>query len=281
MLEAEYQETHWRQSAPYWDKHRNVIRRMFAPITEALILEAGISPGNTVLDVGTGSGEPALRVSEVVGKQGSVCGVDPAPEMIDGARRASISEGRSNVRFEVSSADHLPFESDAFDAVVSRFAVMFFPAPLEGIREIMRVLKPGRRIAFAVWSFAENNPFHYALSQVMGRYVDSPPPQPDSPEPFRYAQPGKLRTLLSEAGAIETSERLLHFKIEAPVTVEDFWHLRSEMSDKLRAKLASLSAETREEIRGQMIAGLHQYWNGKEMSFPAEVPLIVGRKPFQ
>src|SRR5689334_18156550 len=87
----------WVQSAPYWEKHRAIIRTMFAPITEALIADANIIRGSNVLDVGTGPGEPALRVAEFVGQEGKVCGIDPAPDMIAAARRAADREGFVNV----------------------------------------------------------------------------------------------------------------------------------------------------------------------------------------
>src|SRR5262249_21182498 len=112
-----------------------------------------------------------------------------------------------NVCFEVAFADHLPFPGNTFDAVVSRFGVMFFPSPVDAVREWLRVLKPGGRIALAVWHFAERNPVHYVVAQVVERYVASPPPAPDSPDAFRFATPGKLQAVLSKAGVAATSER--------------------------------------------------------------------------
>ncbi len=110
------------------------------------------------------------------------------------------------------------------DAVVSRFGVMFFPSPDDAVREMLRVLKPGRKLVLAVWHFAESNPFFYTLQRVIERYVDSPPPAPDAPDAFRFASPGKLRDVLGEAGAIAPSERLLQFTIHVPISVEDFGH---------------------------------------------------------
>src|SRR6202007_187762 len=139
------------------------------------------------------------------------------------SRRAAGLRELSNVQFDVAFADQLPFAPDTFDAAVSRFGVMFFPSPLDGVREMLRVLKPGRKLALAVWHFADKNPFHYVLSRVMERFVDSPPPAPDAPAPFRFAAPGKLRSVLIEAGVTAPSERVLQFKIEAPLSAEDFW----------------------------------------------------------
>src|SRR6266851_3887329 len=186
----------WRDSAPFWEKHRQIIRQMFAPVTQALVEDGLIGRGHTVLDIATGPGEPALTVAALVGPGGKVIGIDPAPEMVEAGRRAAQTLGFNNAQFEVASADHLPFPADSFDAVVSRFGVMFFPSPVEGVREMLRVLKPGRRLALAVWHFAERNPFHYVLQRVVERYIDSPPPASDAPDAFRFASPGKLQDVL-------------------------------------------------------------------------------------
>src|SRR6202007_2404304 len=124
---------------------------------------------------------------------------------------------------------------------------------------MLRVLKPGRKLALAVWHFADRNPFHYVLSRVMERYVDSPAPAPDAPDAFRFDTPGKVREVLAEAGAMAPSERLLQFKIETSLSVEDFWALRSEMSEKLREKLAKLSREQASEVKRQRLGAIPRY----------------------
>jgi len=268
----------WRASAPFWEKHRETIRQMFAPVSQALIDDAQIGGGHTVLDVATGHGEPALTIAAWVGSEGNVVGVDPAPEMVDAARRAAENLRLKNAQFEVGSAEHLPFAADAFNAVVSRFGVMFFPSPVDEVREMLRVLKPGRKLALAVWHFADRNPFHYVLSRIMERFVESPPPPPDAPDAFRFAAPGKLRNVLAEAGVTAPSERLLQFNIEASLSVEDFWSLRSEMSEKLREKIAALSPEQRSKVRLQMLEALRDYRTDRGMSFPGEVLIVSGLK---
>ncbi len=177
----------WRSSAPFWEKYREIIGQMFAPVTQALVEDGLIGSGHAVLDIATGPGEPAMTIAALVGPEGKIFGIDPAPEMVEAARRAAARLGFRNAQFEVSSADRLPFPADTFDAVVSRFGVMFFPSPVDAVREMLRVLKPGRRLALAVWNSANRNPFFYILQRVIERYVDSPPPAPDSPDAFRFA----------------------------------------------------------------------------------------------
>ena len=157
----------WSGVAPFWEKHRETIRQMFVPVTQALAEDAAIGNRDTVLDIATGPGEPALSLADVVGPEGKVFGIDPIPGMVAAARRASESLGLRNTQFDVAFADHLPFPADTFDAVVSRFGVMFFPSPGDAVREMLRVLKPGRKVAMAVWHFANRNPFHYALARVI------------------------------------------------------------------------------------------------------------------
>ena len=268
----------WSGSAPYWEKHGEVIRQMFAPITQALVEDAQIGRQHAVLDIATGAGEPALSVAALVGPEGKVFGIDPVPEMVAGARRAADRIGLKNAQFDVASADHLPFPADAFDAVISRFGVMFFPSPVDAVREMLRVLKPGRKLALAVWHSAERNPFHWTLSRVIERYVDSPPPAPDAPDAFRFARPGKLAEILTEAGAVAPSERLLQFAIQATISVEDFWTMRCEWSEKLREKIAMLSKEQANEAKRQVLEYFRGYSTDRGMSFPAEVLIVSGAK---
>ena len=268
----------WSGVAPFWEKYREIIQAMFAPVTTALVEEAGIAGGHAVLDVGTGPGEPALTVATLVGPQGRVHGIDPAPQMVAAARRAAGERGFRNIQFDVASADGLPFAPDTFDAVLSRFGAMFFPSPVDGVREILRVLRPGRTVALAVWGPSERNPFFETIARVFDRYVDSSP-EPDDQNAFRFASPGKLRDVLDEAGALEPSEHPLRFTIHAPISVEEFWTLRCEMSEKLREKAAQLSAAQLAEVKLQAIAALGEYSVEGGMRLPAEVLVVRGTKP--
>jgi ubiquinone/menaquinone biosynthesis C-methylase UbiE len=268
----------WSVTAPFWEKHRATIREMFAPVTQALIEAARIARGGAVLDLATGPGEPALAIAEFVGNAGKVLGIDPVLEMVEASRREASRRGLSNAAFVVAQAEALPAQTGSFDAAVSRFGVMFFPAPVGAIREMLRVLKPGGNLALAVWHFADRNPFHYTLSRVVERYVASPPPAEDAPEAFRFAQPGKLRAIVSEAGAAEVSERVFQFTVRASVSLEEFWTLRTEMSESLRNKLAKLSNDQMAGVKRETLEALRAYSKAGAVSIPAEVLIVTGSK---
>lgn len=251
---------------------------MFAPVAQALIEDAQIGVGQTVLDVATGPGEPALTVAARLGPEGKIFGVDPIPEMTAGARRTAERLALKNAKFEVGFADALPFPNEIFDAAISRFGVMFFPSPVDGIREMLRVMKPEGRLALAVWSSAERNPFFYVLANVIDRFVEPAPPEPDAPDAFRFASPGKLLALFSQAGVAAPTERVLKFKIEAPVSAEEFWTLRCEISESIPRKLAALSPQQNAEVKRLAIEAFREYSTDRGISFYSEVLILSGAK---
>ncbi len=155
---------------------------------------------------------------------------------------------------------------------------MFFPAPVDALREMLRVLRPGNKLALAAWHFAERNPFHTSLSRVIDLYVESPPLEPDALDAFRFATPGKLLEILRAAGAQDPAERLLLFKINAAISLEDFWTLRQEMSEKLREKIKTLSGDKLAAVKRQTLESLREYSTESGMSFPAEVLIVSGTK---
>ena len=268
----------WRASAPYWEKHAHTIRQMFAPVTRALIEEAGIRRGQIVLDVAGGPGEPSLTIAEVVGPSGSVTCTDVVAEMIAAAANEARRRRLTNIEFHRCAADSLPFDNDAFDAVVSRLGVMFFPDPLAALREMLRVTKPGGALSLAVWHRSDLNPFAYVITGVVSRYIKTSPAAPGAPDAFRFAEPGTLARILAEAGATGIRERLLKFHIEAPLSPAEFWAMRSETSGTLREKLTRLSAEERAQVAQEVQEAAREYFPNSQMSFPAQMIIVTGKK---
>lgn len=268
----------WRESAKYWERHAETIRTMFAPVTRALIEDAGIVRGDVVLDVAGGAGEPSVTIAEEVGSGGSVVCTDAVGEMIAAAKHRASDKGLTNISFQQCLADSLPFESNTFDAVVSRLGVMFFPEPLSALREMLRVTKAKGSLAFAVWFESKLNPFAYLVTDVMSRYVESPAADPDAPGAFRFAERGKLARILNEAGAVGVNERLLKFNIEAPISRDEFWEMRSGTSGTLREKLDALPPELRLQIANETKEAVADFFPNDRMRFPAQMLIVTGRK---
>ncbi len=268
----------WNETAKYWIQYSDTIRAMFAPLTAAMIEHAKIVEGQTVLDVAGGSGEPGLTIAERVGPTGSVTCTDAVAEMVEAARHEATRRGLTNVHFHQCTADSLPFPDNSFDATVCRLGIMFVPDPSAAVREMLRVTKPGGKLALAAWHKSEANPFCYVVTNVMAQHVNSPAADPDAPNAFRFAETGKLARVLTEAGAREVEERVVRFNIEAPISPHEFWTMRSRTSDTLREKLAKLSASEQAQIADEVQHGVKEFFPRDQMNFPTQMMLVTGTK---
>jgi len=266
----------WQESAIFWRKHYPTIRTMFAPVTNALI-EARILEGDIVLDVAGGSGEPSLTIAEQIGPRGLVTCTDAVAEMVAAAKAEAERRGLLNIEFRQCLADSLPFEKDTFDVTVCRLGVMFFPDVPAALKEMMRVTKSEGTIAFAVWGRSEVNPFAHIVTDVLSRYIETPPTLPDAPGAFRFGEPGKLAHMLTEAGALQVRERQLNFRIEAPLSPDQFWEMRSQTSATLRDKLASLPPEQASKVRLDVLQAVQEFFPNGQMSFPAQMLIVSGQ----
>jgi hypothetical protein len=112
----------------------------------------------------------------------------------------------------------------------------------------------------------------------MAHYVDLPDTAADAPGAFRYAEPGKLAGLVARAGAAAVSERLLRFRIEAPIGRKDFWPVRFEMSETLRVVLPQLLPEQLRRARSEVEEAIRPYFPDDRMSFPAQAIMVAARK---
>jgi hypothetical protein len=156
---------------------------------------------------------------------------------------------------------------------------MFFPDLLAALREMLRVTKREGAISLAVWGKSELNPFSYAITDVVQRYFEATPSDPNVPGAFRFAEPGALAQLLAEAGAIDVKERVLKFHIAAPISPQQFWEMRSETSGTLREKLATLSPLQADLIAQEAQQAVREFFPNNQMRFPAQMIIVTGRKP--
>lgn len=192
------QVAYWNESAgPTWAELQVPLDRQLAPLGRRAMSELDLGPGRRVLDVGCGAGETTLSLAQT---GAAAVGVDISRPLLEIAR--SRSEGRADVTFLEGDAQTHPFPPGRFDAVFSRFGVMFFADPAAAFANIRRALKAGGRLAFVCWRTPAENPIMSLPMQAALVHVDAPPaaPEPGAPGPFAFADPDRVRAILAAAG---------------------------------------------------------------------------------
>jgi len=156
---------------------------------------------------------------------------------------------------------------------------MFFADPVIGVRQALRVVRDEGCVSFAVWGPKAANPFFSTINDVFDRFVESEDPDSDAPDAFRFAPRGKLAGILENAGARNVIERHLNFQVEAAMSFDQFWRLRTEMSESLRTKMAGLMPAQLPTVKQAAADAAQRYFVSGKMSFPAEALIVSGRKP--
>jgi ubiquinone/menaquinone biosynthesis C-methylase UbiE len=214
-LQAE-QRSIWNDTADDFNKATAANNTAAQVVNDRLIALAHVTPSQRVLDIATGAGDPALTVARVVGPTGSVVGIDQAPQMLAAARTRAAEAGLSNVTFIEGNAQTLDLPPQSFDAVVSRWGLMFFLPLVPALEGFRRVLRPGGYLAAAVWGAPQQVPLISAsCAAVMGQ-LGRPLPPPDAPGPFNLAHPDKLAQSMTEAGFSNVATEPLTMSITFP-----------------------------------------------------------------
>ncbi|HLY37638.1 MAG TPA: class I SAM-dependent methyltransferase [Candidatus Binatia bacterium] len=260
----------WTAAAPSWEREGDLVAASTRAVTAALVEMARLAPGMRVLDVAGGTGDPTTAVAAAVGERGRVVCTDLTPAMLAGARRRIAP---APVRFVAAGAEALPFPAATFDAVVCRFGVMLFADPARGVREMLRVARPGGTVAAAVWGSPERNPYLAIPIATIARMASVPPQDPDAPGVFRLAAPGALDALF--AGARDPRVERRAFTMEAPIALADFWPFLLRLASPLRAVVSSLPPALQDAIGAAIRDAVAPYFDDAGMHFPAE--MIVAR----
>lgn len=266
----------WTGAAPLWQKwnHKFVIQTRAA--TELVVRGAELRPGMKVLDLASGTGEPALSVAKAVGPKGRVIATDLVPEMLEAARINAASEGLVNLEFRTADAESLPFADGEFDRVTCRFGVMFFPDVPKALGEIRRVLKPGGRVCFAVFGTLEENPiFRVSLGPFLKR-VKMPPPAADAPHIFRFADESKLANALSSAGFSKVSASKQGITFSWPGPPEEAWESTRELAAPFKKLIEAIPPEQAAEVNAEVLDGIRHFQVGASINLPATVIIVTG-----
>lgn len=244
--------------------------------TDLIIEKAALLPGETVLDVGTGPGSPAIEAAARVGPGGKVTGIDFAPSMIEAARRRAEAGGIGSVEFLEMDAEHLSFDDGVFDAVISRYGFPHFTDAVLALKESLRVLRPGGRLAAAMHGSVPLNPYFTAPVSALKAFHDKPTAITDR-GPFYFHEPALLQAAMLAAGF----EAVTVLAYDTTVVIEDFdayWQAQKEGGASIRRALDAVPDERRDEAEQAALASIGQYVSGNRGVFPAQIIIGSGRK---
>jgi SAM-dependent methyltransferase len=250
---------------------------MGQPVTDALVEYARPVWGMKVLDLASGTGEPAISIASRVGEHGHVIALDLSADLLEIARQRARARGLGNFSTQQADAHSLPFPDNRFDLATSRFGVMFFGDPVMALKELRRVLRPGARACFLAWGPFEQ-PYWQSMMGVVHRHVGGPLLQPGATNPFCYAQPGSLSEVLRSAGfnAVEEETKTLPWTWPGPV--EEVWEQAQAVTVPFRPMLERVPAEKWPEIHAEVHAAVGKYSDGEKVAFGASVVLASGTK---
>jgi len=237
------QQATWDKFSAGWKKWDDLVLGWLAPVGMELLDSARLRRDSHVLDIASGTGEPALSAAARC-PQGKVMMTDLAEKMLLVARESAARRSLHNVETRQCDAGALPFPDNTFDAVTARFGFMFFSDVSAAARELARVAKPGARVCTAVWGPPEKNPWATTIMGTIAKHVEMPALPPGSPGLFRCAAAGYMTGIFRDAGLKNGTEK----EVGAPVQFEDpeeYFSFMNEIAPPVVAGIAKADESTR------------------------------------
>jgi len=257
--ETKSHSTKWAERAAFWEKNAPKGKSITDDLNQLLIKLTNIKPGNDILDIASGSGEPAISIALKVGAKGRVTALDAYPEMLVGARKRAKILHLTNMTFEISQMEDLPFADGTFDAVTCRFGLMSSDDPLRTLQEVRRVLKTGKKAAFMTHGLYERNTASAVLAQVIQNELGDQDSLTNLSKQLPFSEPGTLQEIFTSAKFRNVGER----EISKTVTRDGdsrFW--RSLMERRYGPRLEPLDCIQLAHLNATIEAAFSPYFKG-------------------
>lgn len=250
----------WDNAAVGWQTWWETIERGAQKVSDKLVQLAEIQPGDKVLDIATGIGEPAVTAARKVMPKGKVIATDISPQMLEIARTRAKSFGLDGLmEFAESDGEKLDFPEPAtkFDAVLSRWGLMFFPNLSSALVKIRDMLVTNGRLSAAIWSAPYKVPLLDISFSTVRKQINAPPP-PGTPGPFALADIESLKQSFSQAGFkdIKTDTFQIIFEFDSP---ESYTKFNQAIAAPIHAMLANHSDEVKKHAWDSITEAVWQY----------------------
>ena len=246
-------------------------------VTEALVAYADPQPNMRVLDLASGTGEPAITIAKRIAPTGHVTALDLSSDLLAIAAERARQRGLANLTTQQADAQQLPFLDEQFDLATSRFGVMFFPDTQRALTELRRVLKPGARACFAVWG-SKDQPYFASTIGVVHRHVGGPFLEPKGPDPFRFSRPGSLSEALAQSGFSSVHEEARTVPWTWPGPPEEAWEQQRAIATPFLPMFNRVPTDAWPNINEEIHAAIRHHEKNGAIEFGATVVLASGRK---
>lgn len=238
----------WTRVASGWRKHDDYLSRTFKNVSDRLLDGAGVAPGGRVIDIASGTGEPAIPAALRVGPAGRVLGTDFVEEMLDCAREKADAHGLTNLEFRRLDGEALDVPEASFDAVTMRFGLMFMPDPAACLTRAYGALRPDGRISLSCWAAPERNPWVTVAMGVLKRHMEIPTPPPGATGMFAFGDPERLRATIAAAGFRDVRVEEVEIPVIDFATGAEYFSFTFDLAGPLAALFAQLDQATQELV---------------------------------
>jgi len=246
----EQQKQSWDKFSPGWKKWDDLTMNFLKPMGDEIIASINPSGNDAILDIAAGTGEPGLTIATML-DGGKVTITDLSEEMLIIAKENAARRGIYNIETKACDVCELPFADNSFDAISCRFGFMFFPDMQLAADEMLRVLKPGGRIATSVWNVPEKNFWVTATMGTINKNMELPPPPSGAPGMFRCCKPGLMKEIFEKAGFKNITEKEVPSKLNSG-TIETYWNMITEVGAPVVAALSKADDAIRQKIKKEV-----------------------------